>query len=434
MSGVADIVDMEEVRSKRASLKAADFNSAGDMLRAAREALDLSLEDVSTATNIKIAHLESIEAMALDRLPAAPYTTGFVKAYATHVELPVDLLVARFRDEAGYGRSSIAPKIEIRQAEDMGPAREMSLIAVIAIILFILWAAWQVTRPAQNTGPVELEGLPITERPSDPPQQTYEASNDLPASLLTERNMALAETVRTAALESVAAPMGENTGSDEMVPNASVPPNASVSDVAQSETTAPIETNIEMPVQPETGAETVVEPMVETPSEAQRNSDLLDILEGASSSGPESSEEVFEEVGEEVFSEISAGEQSVAEALREEIAEGAENMVEEAPVADFQPLAPVEPVMVAATPVKRVAPIYPKRCNRRAADNEKVSVGYDITADGRVTNARILSSTNSCFDRSALNAIKRWRFTPASRDGVAIASTGQATNFSFALE
>jgi TonB family protein len=405
MSGVADIVSMEEARSKRASLKAADFNSAGDMLRAAREALDLSLEDVSTATNIKPAHLQSIEAMALDQLPPAPYTTGFVKAYATHVELPVDLLVARFRDEAGYGHSGIAPKIEIRQAEDMGPAREMSLIAVIAIILFILWAAWQVTRPAQNTGPVELEGLPITERPSDPPQQTYEVSNDLPASVLTDRNIALAETVRAAALESVATPAGESTVSDEAATDSSV-------------ATAPIATTIETPIQsnqPETSPEAVSE----ISAEMQRNSDFLNALEAASPSAPELSGET--PVSDEVISEM----------LTEEIAGSA---VEMAPEADFQPLPVIEPVMVAAVPLDRIAPIYPKRCNRRAADNEKVTVSYDIAANGRVVNARILSSTNSCFDRSALNAINRWRFTPASRDGVPIASNGKATNFSFALE
>ena len=416
---------MEEVRSKRASLKAADFNSAGDMLRAAREALDLSLEDVSTATNIKIAHLQSIEAMALDQLPAAPYTTGFVKAYATHVELPVDLLVARFRDEAGYGRSGIAPKIEIRQAEDMGPAREMSLIAVIAIILFILWAAWQVTRPAQNTGPVELEGLPITERPSDPPQQTYEVSNDLPASVLTDRNIALAETVRVAALESVAAPVGESVVSDEPAIEASI--KASMTDTGSSEVApseaAPIAADIETPTAPETSPETVSEVPVET----QRNSDFLNALEAA----PRSANEISSETSNEISDEITLSDETLSNALGEEIAE---SVVEEAPMIDFQPLPVVEPVMTAAAPLNRVAPIYPKRCNRRAADNEKVSVGYDIAADGRVINARILSSTNSCFDRSALNAIKRWRFTPASRDGVPIASTGQATNFSFALD
>ena len=104
---------------------------------------------------------------------------------------------------------------------------------------------------------------------------------------------------------------------------------------------------------------------------------------------------------------------------------------EPSPVETFTP---AQSVIVAAVPVTKISPVYPNRCSRRAGPREEVTVGYDISPAGRVINARIISSTNDCFNRAAMNAIGRWRFQPATKDGVPVSANGRATNFAFALE
>ena len=45
-------------------------------------------------------------------------------------------------------------------------------------------------------------------------------------------------------------------------------------------------------------------------------------------------------------------------------------------------------------------------------------VGYDVTADGTVTNAEVIESVPpGVFDEAALTAVRSWRFQPAVRNG-----------------
>ena len=60
------------------------------MLRNAREARGLSLDDLTRTTKIGRSTLVAIESSDVLRLPAAIYTRGFVKAYAEEVGLPAE--------------------------------------------------------------------------------------------------------------------------------------------------------------------------------------------------------------------------------------------------------------------------------------------------------------------------------------------------------
>jgi len=59
----------------------------GARLKAAREAHDLSLADVSGKTKIQPRYLAAIEAGNLDELPAPVYTQGFIQRFAEVLEL-----------------------------------------------------------------------------------------------------------------------------------------------------------------------------------------------------------------------------------------------------------------------------------------------------------------------------------------------------------
>jgi len=120
----------------------------------------------------------------------------------------------------------------------------------------------------------------------------------------------------------------------------------------------------------------------------------------------------------------------------------AEGPIEARPVTDLQPapagtpaFEPVEvpplPVVVEAAILERVEPVYPPSCETSAADVETVEVAFTVTPGGAVVSERIVNSTNPCFDRAALNALKRWRFSPRTIDGSPRPAFEQQASFAF---
>ncbi|MEK7264596.1 MAG: TonB family protein [Pseudomonadota bacterium] len=108
--------------------------------------------------------------------------------------------------------------------------------------------------------------------------------------------------------------------------------------------------------------------------------------------------------------------------------------LEAAPQAEpaFEPAeVPPLPVIVEAQILERVEPVYPPSCEGAAASAEAVEVAFTITPAGDVVSERIVSSTNPCFDRAALNAIKRWRFSPRTIGGEPRPAYEQQASFSF---
>jgi len=79
----------------------------------------------------------------------------------------------------------------------------------------------------------------------------------------------------------------------------------------------------------------------------------------------------------------------------------------------------------------KVEPVYPRFCEARANPVEEVEVSFNISAQGRVAGVRALSSTNACFERSAINALKRWRFIPRKVEGVNQPSYDQVVRLTF---
>lgn len=73
------------------------------------------------------------------------------------------------------------------------------------------------------------------------------------------------------------------------------------------------------------------------------------------------------------------------------------------------------PAPVTPTVISSVQPRYPPVALRRRVEGS-VEVGFTIMPDGSVANVRVLSSRpNNTFDREAINAMERWRFTPTGR-------------------
>jgi TonB family protein len=76
---------------------------------------------------------------------------------------------------------------------------------------------------------------------------------------------------------------------------------------------------------------------------------------------------------------------------------------------------------------------YPTRA-KLAGIEGYVVVGYDVTADGTVVNARVLEADPpGVFDSTALEAVLQWRFRAPLENGERVMSLGHESTVTFVL-
>ncbi len=74
-------------------------------------------------------------------------------------------------------------------------------------------------------------------------------------------------------------------------------------------------------------------------------------------------------------------------------------------------------------PISRPAPSYPREALRRGVGGT-VRVQVTVAADGSVERMEVAASSgNRHLDRAAMDAVRRWRFTPALRNGQPVSAT-----------
>ena len=70
------------------------------------------------------------------------------------------------------------------------------------------------------------------------------------------------------------------------------------------------------------------------------------------------------------------------------------------------------------------AAAYPEEARSQGLEGFVV-VRYDVAADGRVVNARVVrAEPPDLFDDAALSSVRSWRFNPALADGVPQSTKG----------
>jgi cytoskeletal protein RodZ len=128
-------------------------DSIGDFLRTERETRRLSIEEVSSTTRIPRRALESLEEDRFEDLPSGVFVRGFIKAYASAVDISADEVLARF-DEERPQTMPPAPLATVHSKRGYGAI----LLAITTAALFaIIVATFALVRraPAQ-TDPIEL--------------------------------------------------------------------------------------------------------------------------------------------------------------------------------------------------------------------------------------------------------------------------------------
>lgn len=123
----------------------ADGLTIGDRLRQAREARDMSLEDVAARTRIPLRHLKHIEAGEWDALPAITYAVGFARSYANAIGLDGAAVGVEVREKLGSAPRPAPAPAEYYEPADPArvPPRGLAigalLLGIAAVILFLTW-------------------------------------------------------------------------------------------------------------------------------------------------------------------------------------------------------------------------------------------------------------------------------------------------------
>jgi protein TonB len=104
-------------------------------------------------------------------------------------------------------------------------------------------------------------------------------------------------------------------------------------------------------------------------------------------------------------------------------------------VAAPEPVPAPPPAPSEAVAVSRPMPVYPP-LSRRLGEAGRVRLMVQVLADGRVGEVSVVESSGYArLDEAAIEAIRRWRFTPATRGGEPVASwREQAVRFSLTGE
>jgi periplasmic protein TonB len=83
--------------------------------------------------------------------------------------------------------------------------------------------------------------------------------------------------------------------------------------------------------------------------------------------------------------------------------------------------------------IVRVEPAYPIRAAESGLEGY-VIVRFDVNPDGTVTNATVVHSSHKVFEKAALKAAARFRYKARVVDGVAQATYGLESRFTFEME
>jgi cytoskeleton protein RodZ len=185
------------------------MKTTGQLLKARREALKISLAEVSISTKITTRMLQAIEEGNMDKLPARPFLRGFVKSYAAYLKMDTDLVLKSFNEdmaalepapvlppEAGAEPEAAAapmPKIEVPEPkhattgnlipEGMSNLKKAGLaaglVALMALILVVYQQVQKYEKESQvDTPPPTLSKI---EQPKEEAPKKEEKTETPPA-------------------------------------------------------------------------------------------------------------------------------------------------------------------------------------------------------------------------------------------------------------
>lgn len=85
-----------------------------------------------------------------------------------------------------------------------------------------------------------------------------------------------------------------------------------------------------------------------------------------------------------------------------------------------------------AQAIVKVMPLYPRDAWTNDIEGD-VTIEFNVSSGGRVEQIKVVKSTNPVFITTSIDAISRFRYAPARKDGQAVASKGVREVFAFRI-
>jgi cytoskeleton protein RodZ len=122
----------------------------GQMLKAAREAHDLTQQDVSDSLNLLVRVIDDMETENWGRLPSAAFTRGYLRAYAKVLGIDADEMLQKFDAIAVQVEAQLVlqavprPRFSVGTLIQKQPGAVLSAAVVLVIcgVIVVLWAVW----------------------------------------------------------------------------------------------------------------------------------------------------------------------------------------------------------------------------------------------------------------------------------------------------
>jgi cytoskeleton protein RodZ len=203
--------------------------TSGEILRAARMQRNMSLEDISSVIHIRVAQLRAIEDGNLEGLPGMTYALGFVKSYASYLQLNAADIVQKFKAEHG----TAPPPQQLHYPEPLhdGPQPNFLILGVAGFCVVIVLIFWTIFSGGEDKAAKQAEQIPQA-----PAVGTMTGITEKPAAPAPEAPSSLAG---TSLLSTPAAPAPEATPPAALAPEPVTPPAPAVAAIPVPEAALP---------------------------------------------------------------------------------------------------------------------------------------------------------------------------------------------------
>jgi cytoskeletal protein RodZ len=128
-----------------------DMKKVGEILRARRNEMNMSIKEAENATSIRANHLEAIEQGRSDEHLSSIYVNGFMKQYANHLGLDVSKLKTEFpnafkvkpeKHEFDYGIGTLEMRGSVNGGVKWFPNLLWAGISVVVLVIAYYFAKY----------------------------------------------------------------------------------------------------------------------------------------------------------------------------------------------------------------------------------------------------------------------------------------------------
>ncbi len=120
----------------------------GSQLREAREALNLTHQDVARKLRLDAGLIQALEDNDREALPAQTYLVGYLRSYARLLNLPAESIVAAIPQKSQPTSSLLPENINFRPRQRLTAPFRLLMLGLL-VILFLAAGWWILSQPPE---------------------------------------------------------------------------------------------------------------------------------------------------------------------------------------------------------------------------------------------------------------------------------------------